>query len=136
MVITRASILAVLLGASFGASSLFASPLAADETPAAEEPPAPAPASPAVREIEIVVDGGYRPSRIVIQEGERVRLKLIRKDYSPCTREIVFASLGIRRELPTNTPVTIDIPAQSAGEIPFSCGMNMVKGVIVVEPRK
>jgi plastocyanin domain-containing protein len=124
---TRLSILAGLFTTLFGATSLAAS------TAAAEEPPPPT--SPAVREIEVVVDGGYKPGRIVIPEGERVRLKLIRKDYSPCTREVVFASLGIRRELPTNVPVVIEIPAQKPGEIPFACGMNMVKGVIVVEPR-
>jgi plastocyanin domain-containing protein len=88
------------------------------------------------REIEIVVDHGYQPSRIVVTEGERVRLKLLRKDYSPCAREIVFPSLGIRRELPVNEVVTVDLPTLSPGEIPFHCGMNMLYGTIVVEPRR
>ncbi len=101
---------------------------------AAEEAPKPGP--PAAREIEVVVDGGYRPDRIVLTEGERVRLKLVRRDYSPCTREVVFASLGIRRELPTDVPVLVELPALSAGEVEFRCGMNMLRGVIVVEPRK
>jgi plastocyanin domain-containing protein len=127
MVMTRNSIVAGLFAALLGATSAVASPAAAESSPP--------PPSPAVREIEVVVDGGYKPGRIVIIEGERVRLKFIRKDYSPCTREVVFASLGIRRELPTNVPVVIDIPPQSAGEVPFTCGMNMVKGAIVVEPR-
>jgi plastocyanin domain-containing protein len=126
MVITRISIVAILFTASITAPALVAPPALAEEPPT----------SPAVREIEIVVDGGYKPGRINIQEGERVRLKFLRKDYSPCTREVVFAALGIRRELPTNVPVVIEIPAQSPGEIPFACGMNMVRGVIVVEPRK
>lgn len=131
MVIPRVSIIAALAAASLGAATLLTPSASADASPAP-----PAPASPAVREIEIEVDGGYKPSRIVIPEGERVRLKFIRKDYSPCSREVVFASLGVRRELPTNTPVVIELPAQPAGEIPFSCGMNMIKGVIVVEARK
>jgi plastocyanin domain-containing protein len=124
MVMTRISFLVGLFTASIGAPFLLAAPAGAEESP-----------SPAVREIEVVVDGGYKPARIVIPEGERVRLKFIRKDYSPCTREVVFASLGIRRELPTNVPVVIELAAQKPGEIPFACGMNMVKGVIVVEPR-
>lgn len=128
MVSTRASFLVALFTAAIGAPFFFAPPAPAEESPPLK--------APAVREIEIIVDGGYKPDRIVIPEGERVRLKFIRKDYSPCTREVVFASLGIRRELPTNTPVVIEIPAQSAGEIPFECGMKMAKGVIVVEPRK
>lgn len=89
-----------------------------------------------LREIEIVVDHGYQPNRIVVTEGQRVRLKLLRKDYSPCAREIVFPSLGIRRELPVNEVVTVDLPALSPGEIAFHCGMNMLHGAIVVEPRR
>ncbi|MFT3764292.1 MAG: cupredoxin domain-containing protein [Minicystis sp.] len=88
------------------------------------------------REIEIVVDRGYQPARIVVQQGERVRLKIVRRDYSPCAREIVFPSLGIRRELPVNEAVFVDLPALPAGEIEFHCGMNMLHGKIVVEARK
>ncbi|WP_437571327.1 cupredoxin domain-containing protein [Sorangium sp. So ce542] len=119
-------------------SGLFAASLLAPSlrVPSAAAEEAPTPSPQAVREIEIVVDGGYKPSRIVVTEGERVRLKLVRRDYSPCSREVVFASLGIRRELPTNVPVVIDLPALSPGEIEFKCGMNMLRGVILVEPRK
>lgn len=129
MAMKRVSIVAILFTVAMAAPALLAPPAVLAEESSS-------PASPAVREIEIVVDGGYKPGRVVISEGEPVRLKFLRKDYSPCTREVVFASLGIRRDLPTNVPVVIEIPAQSPGEIPFACGMNMVRGVIVVEARK
>ncbi|WP_437288690.1 cupredoxin domain-containing protein [Sorangium sp. So ce406] len=128
MLMKRLFVVSGLFAASLLAPSLLVARAAAEQ--------APAPSPQAVREIEIVVDGGYKPSRIVVTEGERIRLKLVRRDYSPCTREIVFASLGIRRELPTDVPVVIDLPALSPGEIEFKCGMNMLRGVIVVEPRK
>lgn len=89
-----------------------------------------------VREIEVVVDGGYKPGRITVTEGERVRLKFVRREHSPCTREVVFSALGIRRELPTDQPVVIELPALAAGEYEFKCGMNMIKGVIQVLARK
>jgi len=88
------------------------------------------------REIEIVVDGGYQPARITITEGERVRLRFVRRDASPCTREVVFPSLGIRRGLPTDQPVVIDLPPLPAGEVEFKCGMNMIRGRIIVQPRE
>ena len=88
-----------------------------------------------VREIEITVRGGYTPNRITVREGERVRLRFVRHEYSSCTREVVFPSLGIRRELPPNQPVVIELPALSAGEHAFHCGMNMVRGTIVVDAR-
>ena len=92
--------------------------------------------APAVREIEVIVDGGYRPGRIPVTEGERVRLKLVRREHSPCTREVEFPSLDIRRELPTDQPVVIELPALAPGEYQFKCGMNMIKGVLEVVARK
>lgn len=116
----------VILALSVALASAFAAPLV---TPAhAEEAKA--------REIEIVVDRGYQPGRVVVQQGERIRLKFVRKDYSPCTREVVFPSLGIRRELPVNEPVFIDLPALAPGEVEFHCGMKMVRGTIVVEAQR
>lgn len=92
-------------------------------------------AQAAPREIEIVVEGAYKPSRIEVREGERVRLKFVRKDYGSCTREVVFPKLDIRRELPTNKPVSIDLPLLAPGEYTFHCGMKMVKGTLVVLPK-
>ncbi|WP_437876990.1 cupredoxin domain-containing protein [Sorangium sp. So ce513] len=133
MLLKRLLVVSGLLAASLLAPSLLG-PSLLGSSAAAEEAPAPSPQG--VREIEIVVDGGYTPSRVVVTEGARVRLKVIRRDRSPCTREIVFASLGIRRELPTGVPVVIELPTLSPGEIEFTCGMNMLRGAIVVAPRK
>ncbi|MBX3246725.1 MAG: cupredoxin domain-containing protein [Myxococcales bacterium] len=88
-----------------------------------------------VREIEVVVRGGYTPHRITIRAGERVRLRFVRHEYSSCTREVVFPSLSIRRELPPHQPVVIDLPTLAPGEHEFRCGMNMVRATIIVEAR-
>ena len=85
-----------------------------------------------VREIDIVVDGGYSPSRITLHEGERVRLRFVRHEASSCTREVVFPSLGLRRELPPHQPVLVELPPMRAGEYDFHCGMGMVHGTLVV----
>lgn len=121
------SIARVFLALSLSLASAAAAPLVVTPAHAQEAKP---------REIEVVVDRGYQPSRIVIQQGERVRLKFVRKDYSPCTREVVFPSLDIRRELPVNEPVFIDLPVLAPGEVEFHCGMKMVRGTIVVEVRR
>jgi plastocyanin domain-containing protein len=89
---------------------------------------------PAVREIEVVVEGGYKPKRVEVRKGERIRLRFVRKEHGSCTREVVFPKLGIRRELPTNQPVVIELPALEPGEYEFKCGMNMIKGAVVVMP--
>jgi plastocyanin domain-containing protein len=84
------------------------------------------------REIEVVVEGGYTPSRITVREGERVRLRFVRHEDSSCTREVVFPSLGLRRELPPHQPVLVELPPLRAGEYDFHCGMGMVHGTLVV----
>src|SRR5262245_58161831 len=96
MFIARVLVALSLTLAAAGATSLVTTPAHAEET----KP----------REIEIVVDRSYQPNRIVVQQGERIRLKIVRKDYSPCAREIMFPSLDIRRELPVNEPIFIDLP--------------------------
>lgn len=84
------------------------------------------------RDIEVVVDGRYQPSQIGIKKGERVRLTFVRKDFSGCTRELVIPVMNLRRELPTNKPVVIELPSLDVGSYEFRCGMNMVRGVITV----
>ena len=84
------------------------------------------------REVEVVVDQDYQPARIEIAPGERVRLRFIRRSEGGCTREVVFPTLGLRRDLPTGHPVVIELPALPPGETPFQCGMNMIHGVVVV----
>jgi len=44
-----------------------------------------------------------------------------------------LASLNIRRDLPLNTLVTIDFTPDTAGEISFACGMDMLRGTVVVQ---
>jgi plastocyanin domain-containing protein len=88
-----------------------------------------------VREVEIVVDGGYKPNRVAVQAGERLRLKFIRREHTPCTREVVIEAAGIRRQLPPEQAVVIELPALRPGEYEFKCGMNMVRGTIAVSAR-
>lgn len=95
---------------------------------------APAPDEP--RTFDIVVEGRYTPSRITVEEGERIRLRFLRRDYGPCTREVVFPTLGLRRVLPPNETVVVDLPALAPGEHAFRCGMNMIHGTIAVVPRR
>ena len=85
-----------------------------------------------IREIEIVVEGAFKPARIELREGEHVRLRFIRKDHGPCTREVVFPTLNIKRELPTGQPVSIELNSLAPGEYEFRCGMHMIKGLLVV----
>lgn len=83
-------------------------------------------------EIEIVVDGGYSPSTISVPRGKTIKITFLRKDPSSCLEEVVISDFKIRKFLPLNKKFVIDITPKQAGEFPFTCGMNMFHGKILV----
>jgi membrane fusion protein, copper/silver efflux system len=87
-------------------------------------------------DVEIRVDGGYFPEEVRVWAGVPVRLHFTRVDSSECTREVVFKSLGIRRELPTGKTTTIEFTPREAGEIHYECGMAMLEGRIIVDAKQ
>ena len=88
-----------------------------------------------VREIEIMVRRGYQPNRIEVVQGEHVQLKFLRQESGDCSREVVFPALGIRKELPEGKPVVIHLPELAPGEYEFKCGMDMIKGKLIVKAK-
>ncbi len=76
---------------------------------------------------------GFSPSTINVEKGHLLNLVFFRADNKGCGTEVVFPSLNIRKKLPLKKNVTIQITLKEAGEINFSCGMNMYKGTIIAE---
>lgn len=83
--------------------------------------------------VDIVVDGGYSPEVIVIARGKTTTLNFIRKDPTSCLEEIVLPDFKIRKDLPLNRKVVIEIVPKERGEYVYSCGMNMYHGKIIVQ---
>lgn len=84
------------------------------------------------KSIDILVEGGYSPEKIVIKKNKVTKLNFTRKDPTACLEEIVFPDFHIKRELPLNKKVVIELKPQTAGEFVYHCGMNMYHGKIVV----
>ena len=83
--------------------------------------------------IDILVDGGYSPDVISVARGKKIKLNFLRKDPNSCLEEVVLSDFKIRRNLPLNQKVTIEILPEKAGTYSISCGMNMFHGKIIVE---
>lgn len=83
-------------------------------------------------EVDIEVNGGYSPEVISIPRGQTTKLNFIRRDPTECLEEVVLSDFKVRRQLPLNKKVTIEITPQKSGEYPYSCGMNMFHGKIIV----
>lgn len=83
--------------------------------------------------IDIVVDGGYNPSQIVIKNNQPTTLNFIRHDSNSCLEEIVLPEFKIKKYLPLNKKVSIVLNPTKPGTFPFSCGMGMFHGKIIVK---
>jgi Cu+-exporting ATPase len=80
-----------------------------------------------------VTERGYEPAKLEIPAGQPVTVAFVRESASGCGAEVVFRSVGIRKALPVGETVLVSLPPQPAGEIKFSCGMGMLRGVIVAQ---
>ncbi|NWF60334.1 MAG: cupredoxin domain-containing protein [Fischerella sp.] len=86
-----------------------------------------------IQEVNITVDGGYEPSRIVVNGGQPVRLNFLRRDPSGCLEQVVFPDFHIAQELQLNQITPVEFIPQQPGQYTFACGMNMFRGVLEVK---
>jgi len=82
--------------------------------------------------IDITVEGGYSPSTLSVSKDKPVTLTFIRKDPNACLEELVMPDFKIKRNLPLNEKVSVQLTPKQAGEFVFHCGMNMYHGKIIV----
>jgi plastocyanin domain-containing protein len=86
-----------------------------------------------VQEIKITVKGGYSPDVIAVKRGIPVRLNFYRDETASCSEEVVFGDFGIARQLPAFETTAIEFTPEKPGEYTFACGMNMMRGKLIVE---
>ena len=79
-----------------------------------------------------VTTSGFEPARIEVAKDAPVQLWFTRTGEPNCGRQVVFPALHLTRDLPLGGTVLVELPPQSSGELRFSCGMNMYRGMIVV----
>ncbi|MEO5588857.1 MAG: cupredoxin domain-containing protein [Gemmatimonadaceae bacterium] len=88
-----------------------------------------------VQHVKVTVKGGYSPDVIVVKQGIPVRLDFYRDEDASCTEQVIFGDFGIARTLPAFETTPIEFTPDKAGEFTFACGMNMVRGKLIVEPQ-
>lgn len=83
--------------------------------------------------VTITVEGGYSPDVISIPRGKTTKINFIRKDPSSCLEEVVLGDFNVRKHLPLNQTVMVELTPQKSGEFVYACGMNMYHGKIIVK---
>ena len=80
-----------------------------------------------------ITEAGFTPARVEVPAGSHVTLVMTRKVEATCGTDVVVGGRKAADSLPLNKPVSIDVGTVNRGEITFTCGMNMLKGTIVVQ---
>jgi plastocyanin domain-containing protein len=75
-----------------------------------------------------VTENGFEPNSVDVNPGVPVILKITRKTDSTCATKIQIPSKKIKRDLPLNKEVKIEVGKLEKGEIRFGCGMGMMAG--------
>lgn len=86
-----------------------------------------------IQEVSITVDGGYEPSRVVVNAGQPVRLNFLRRDPSSCLEKVLLPDFYIAQDLDLNHVTPVEFTPEKPGQYPFTCGMNMYRGVVEVQ---
>jgi hypothetical protein len=102
-------------------------------------PPGPPPAAsvvvpPTGGAVTIIADAkGFTPSEVHATRGAPLSLIFKRTSDNTCATEVVFPELKIRRPLPLNEVVAVDMPVMVEHTYKFQCGMAMWEGAVVVK---
>jgi plastocyanin domain-containing protein len=78
-------------------------------------------------------ENGYQPVNFRLRRNILARVTFIRKIEDECGKEIIIPAYNIRRTLPLNQPVTVSFTPRKAGTFGFACGMNMLRGKLIVQ---
>jgi RND family efflux transporter MFP subunit len=80
-----------------------------------------------------VTAAGFEPDALTLQAGRPARVTFTRTTEDTCAKEVVLPDYSIRRPLPLNQPVNVEFMPRKGGTAGFTCGMNMLKGSLVVQ---
>lgn len=79
-----------------------------------------------------VTEKGFEPRTVDVNPGIPVVLKITRKTDSTCATAVKIPAKNLKKDLPLNKTVSVEVGKLEKGEIRFACGMDMITGIIHV----
>jgi hypothetical protein len=117
-------VICVAIGSLGCGSGNHAAPASANVAPGPQPPP-----GSVLVNVSMV---GFDPASIEAKAGEPLKLAFFRPNAQNCAKEVVFPDLGITKELPPGQTTVVDITPPKSGTFGFACGMDMLKGKLIV----
>jgi len=83
--------------------------------------------------VDVVVDDkGFHPSEIKVAKGQALTLRFKRTSETTCATDVEFPAIGIKKPLPLNETVAVNVPTGEGKTLAFQCGMGMYKSSVVI----
>ncbi len=80
-----------------------------------------------------VTSAAYEPNEVRAEVGKPITITFIRRTDQTCGTEVIFPDLKLTRALPLNKPVEVTFTPTKAGDMRFTCAMDMFDGKVVVK---
>ena len=78
---------------------------------------------------------GFEPQKLELKAGVPARLLFTRTTDGTCAKQVQIPEFGIgKTDLPLGEPVAIEFTPEKTGPFTFACGMDMLKGSLIVTP--
>jgi len=85
------------------------------------------------QEVRITVNGGYSPNSARARTGMPLRIAFDRQEAGDCSARVVFPDLAVSHWLAPQATTVIELTVDRPGTFGFACGMNMIRGSLIVE---
>ena len=86
-----------------------------------------------VQEVRITVNGGYSPNSVRARTGVPLRIAFDRQEDGDCSARVVFPDLAVSHWLAPQATTVVEMTVDRPGTFGFACGMNMIRGSLIVE---
>ena len=91
-------------------------------------------AKPKIQTVTVrITERGFEPETFKLRRAIQAQVTFLRTTDATCVKEITVPDFNIRRELPLNQPVIVNITPRQSGRLTFACGMNMMRGQLIVQ---
>lgn len=77
-----------------------------------------------------ITSKGFEPATLALSAGVPVKITFIRRTDATCATEIALPEYAIKRDLPLNTPVTVEFTPRK--DAVMQCGTGMLSGALIV----
>jgi len=85
------------------------------------------------QELLLVAERGYTPDTLTVKKGTPVRLTVEYRERATCQKQFLIPAFAVNETLPDYGSKVVEFTPTKTGTFPFTCGMGMYRGTLIVE---